>query len=279
MPATAILCPGQGSLTAGARELVSDVAPELLERCAELVGTDPFPRAAESTRFAQPAIFCASLAGWRLAEDDVEPVAAAGHSLGELTALAIAGVLNVEDALRLVVLRGRVMAEAAESAPDGGMLALLKATPEQAAALAAAHGAVVANDNAPGQLVLSGPKRVLADIAAAAREQRLRALELDVAGAFHSPDMRPAVLPLLRALTETRVGAGRFPVYSGLTARPFTDVRGQLADAVTQPVRWRETVLAMRDDGAERFVDVGPGEVLARLVERIVPEELAHVRA
>src|SRR4051812_30075855 len=126
MPATAILCPGQGSLTAGAHELVRDVAPELLERCTDLVGDDPFPRAAESTRFAQPAIFCASLAGWTLVEDDVEPVAAAGHSLGELTALAIAGVLTVEDALRLVVLRGGVMADVAEAAPDGGMLALLK---------------------------------------------------------------------------------------------------------------------------------------------------------
>ena len=286
MPATAILCPGQGSLTAGAHELVRDVAPELLERCTELVGEDPFPRAAESTRFAQPAIFCAGIAGWTLAEREVEPVAAAGHSLGELTALAIAGALTVDDALRLVVLRGAAMAEAAEAAPDGGMLALLKATPEQAAELAAEHGAIVANDNAPGQVVLSGPKRVLGEIAAAAREQRLRALELDVAGAFHSPDMRPAMVPLLRALTETRLGSGRFPVYSGLTARPFTDVRGQLADAVTHPVRWRETVLAMHQDGAERFVDAGPGEVLARLVDRIVPgvssttvEELVHVRA
>ena len=266
MPATAILCPGQGSLTAGSRELAEAFAPDLLE----LLGEDPFPRAAESTRFAQPAIFCASIAGWRRIEDEVEPVAAAGHSLGELTALAIAGVLTVEDALRLVVLRGRVMAEAAS---DGGMLALLKATPEQAEALANEHGAVVANDNAPGQLVLSGPKPALDKIAAAARDQRLRALELDVAGAFHSPEMRPAVLPLLRALTETRIAPGRFPVYSGLSARPFADVRGQLADAVTHPVRWRETVLAMREDGVERFVDVGPGEVLARLVERIVPAE------
>jgi malonyl CoA-acyl carrier protein transacylase len=273
MPATAIMCPGQGSLTAGARELVEDVAPDLLE----LLDEDPFGRAHESTRYAQPAIFCASIAGWRLIENDVQPAAAAGHSLGELTALAIAGVLNVEDALRLVVLRGRVMAEAAS---DGGMLALLKATPEQAAALAAEHGAVVANDNAPGQLVLSGPRRALDNIAAAAREQRVRALQLDVTGAFHSPEMRPATAPLLRALTETRLAPGRFPVYSGLTARPFTDVRGQLADAVTQPVRWRETVLALHEDGAERFVDVGPGEVLARLVERIVSsEERVHVRA
>src|SRR4051812_39255224 len=113
MPATAILCPRQGSLTAGAHELGLAVAPDLLERCTGLAGEDLFARAAESTRSAQPAIFCAAIAGWSLAEEDLEPVAAAGRSLGELTALAIAGVLTVDDALRLVVLRGAVMAEAA----------------------------------------------------------------------------------------------------------------------------------------------------------------------
>ena len=119
---TAILFPGQGSQTPEMRDLVAQRCPQLLERCLELVGEDPFARVAESTRFQQPAIFCASIAGWRGLDDDVRPGAAAGHSLGELAALAATGVLTVDDALELVVLRGRLMAEADDS---GSMLALL----------------------------------------------------------------------------------------------------------------------------------------------------------
>src|ERR1700741_1151594 len=111
------------------RDLVAHRAPELLERCIALVGEDPFPRAGESTRFAQPAIFCASLAGWDAL--DLEAAAAAGHSLGELAALAAAGVLERDDALRLVVLRGRLMSEA----DDGSMLALVGASQEDAEAI------------------------------------------------------------------------------------------------------------------------------------------------
>src|ERR671914_3009901 len=109
------------------RDLVAERAPDLLERCVALVGEDPFPRAGESTRFAQPAIFCASLAGWDAL--DLDAAAAAGHSLGELAALAAAGVLDRDDALKLVVLRGRLMAEADDS---GSMLALVGASQEEA---------------------------------------------------------------------------------------------------------------------------------------------------
>src|SRR5918998_3375497 len=169
------------------RDLVAQRAPDLLERCAALVGEDPFPRAGESTRFAQPAIFCASLAGWDALDlDDV--AAAAGHSLGELAALAGAGVLERDDALRLVVLRGKLMAEADDS---GSMLALVGADQEDAEAVAKAAGITVANDNAPGQVVLSGPRDALARAEEAARERGRRAMPLDVAGAFHSPAMEP----------------------------------------------------------------------------------------
>ena len=118
----AVLFPGQGSQTPDMRDLVAQREPELLERCLELVGEDPFARVDESTRFQQPAIFCASIAGWRAL--DLEPQFAAGHSLGELAALAAAGVLTVDDALELVVLRGRLMAEADDR---GSMLALVGA--------------------------------------------------------------------------------------------------------------------------------------------------------
>jgi [acyl-carrier-protein] S-malonyltransferase len=273
------LFPGQGSQTPEMRDLVADRAPELLERCIALVGEDPFPRASESTRFAQPAIFCASLAGWDAL--DLDAAAAAGHSLGELAALAAAGVLDRDDALRLVVLRGKLMAEADNV---GSMIALIGATDEETRAIAETAEVTVANDNAPGQVILSGPRDRLQEAEEAAREYGRRVLSLDVAGAFHSPSMEPAVEPFRAALDETEVHEPAFTVFSSATAEPFTDVRAELTNVLTRPVRWRETVLAMHEAGAQRFVEVGPGKVLARLGKRILPdckvetpaEELAH---
>lgn len=277
--APVVLFPGQGSQTPDMRDLVAERAPDLLERVTALVGEDPFPRAGESTRFAQPAIFCASLAGWDAL--GLEAAAAAGHSLGELAALAAAGVLEREDALNLVVLRGKLMAEADDV---GSMLALVGADEEDAAAVAEAAGVTVANDNAPGQVVLSGPRDRLAKAEEAARERGKRAIPVDVAGAFHSPSMEPAVEPFRRALDETDVHEAAFPVFSCASTKPFEDVRAELAAALTKPVRWRETVLALHEAGGRRFVEVGPGKVLARLGKRILPdcpvetpaEELAH---
>jgi [acyl-carrier-protein] S-malonyltransferase len=261
------LFPGQGSQTPEMRDLVADRAPELLERCIALVGEDPFPRASESTRFAQPAIFCASLAGWDALELDA--AAAAGHSLGELAALAAAGVLERDDALRLVVLRGKLMAEADTV---GSMIALIGATDEETRAIAETAELTVANDNAPGQVILSGPRDRLQEAEEAAREYGRRVLSLDVAGAFHSPSMEPAVKPFRAALDETEVHEPAFAVFSSATTEPFTDVRAELTNVLTRPVRWRETVLAMHQAGAQRFVEVGPGKVLARLGKRILPE-------
>jgi [acyl-carrier-protein] S-malonyltransferase len=276
---TAALFPGQGSHTPEMRDLVAQRAPDLLEHCSALVGEDPFPRAGESTRFAQPAIFCASLAGWDALGLDAG--AAAGHSLGELAALAAAGVLERGDALRLVVLRGALMAEADDS---GSMLALVGASPDEADEIAAEAQLTVANDNAPGQVVLSGPRERLARAERIAKDRGRRALPLDVAGAFHSPAMEPAVEPFRKALDETELHEPRLQVFSCMTTQPFTDVRAELAAALTRPVRWRETQLALHEAGARRFVEVGPGKVLARLGKRILPdfpvetpaEELAH---
>ena len=279
MTLISLLFPGQGSQTPEMRDLVADRCPELLERCLELVGEDPFARVEESTRFQQPAIFCASLAGWDAL--DLDPAAAAGHSLGELAALAAAGVLERDDALDLVVLRGRLMAEADDS---GSMLALVGADREDAEAVAAAAGVTVANDNAPGQVVLSGNRDAIEKAEEAARERGKRALPLDVAGAFHSPSMEPAVDPFRRALDETEIHEAAFTVFSCASTEPFEDVRAELAAALTRPVRWRETMLALHEAGGRRFVEVGPGKVLARLGKRILPdcpvetpaEELAH---
>src|SRR3954465_11644906 len=119
MTQTAVLFPGQGSLTPDAGDLARNTCPELVEQAIEIVGSDPFERAPESTEFAQPAIFLASIAGWRQ-QDVTDIVAMAGHSLGELSALAAAGAVAVEDALRLVALRGRLMQAAAAKAGGGG---------------------------------------------------------------------------------------------------------------------------------------------------------------
>jgi [acyl-carrier-protein] S-malonyltransferase len=273
------LFPGQGSQTPEMRDLVAERAPDLLERCVALVGEDPFPRASESTRFAQPAIFCASLAGWDAL--DLDAVAGAGHSLGELAALAAAGVIERDDALRLVVLRGKLMAEADQV---GTMLALIGATDDETRAIAETAEVTVANDNAPGQVILSGPRDKLAEAEEAAREYGRRVLPLDVAGAFHSPSMEPAVAPFRAALDETELYEPAFTVFSSATTKPFEDVRAELTNVLTRPVRWRETVLAMHAAGGRRFVEVGPGKVLARLGKRILPdckvetpaEELVH---
>jgi [acyl-carrier-protein] S-malonyltransferase len=277
--APVVLFPGQGSQTPDMRDLVADQAPDLLERCIALVGEDPFPRATESTRFAQPAIFCASLAGWDAL--GLEAAAAAGHSLGELAALAAAGVLEREDALKLVTLRGKLMAEADD---NGSMLALVGADQEDAEAVANDAGITVANDNAPGQVVLSGPREKLKVAEEAARKRGKRAIPVDVAGAFHSSSMQPAVQPFRKALDETEIHEPAFPVFSCASTEPFEDVRAELAAALTKPVRWRETVIALHEAGGRRFVEVGPGKVLARLGKRILPEcpvetpaeELAH---
>ncbi len=188
-PSTAILFPGQGSQTADMRATVERVRPDLLELVHAAVGEDPFARAEEGTRWAQPAIFCASLAGWaelgRPAGDWM-----AGHSLGEIGALVAAGALREADGVRLVALRGRLMQEAGELAGDGGMVALLGAgAADEAPALAQAHGLSLANDNSPQQVVLSGACEALPAAAAAAKELGLRAIELPVTGAFHSPMM------------------------------------------------------------------------------------------
>jgi [acyl-carrier-protein] S-malonyltransferase len=267
MTATAHLFPGQGVQSPEHGQLVRDAAPDLLEVALADLGEDPFPRCGESTRFAQPAIVLASLAAWR-SVDGADAVAFAGHSLGELSALAAAGAIDELDAVRLAVLRGELMARAAERRPGGTMLAVLGGTPEQARGLADDHALVIANDNAPGQLVLAGSQAGVDGARRAARGRGLRAMELDVSGAFHSPQMLPARRAFAAALAEVRWHAPRVPVFSGLTAAEFADPVRELSAAVIAPVRWREVMLALRAFGARRFVDVGPGEVLAKLVER-----------
>ncbi len=277
MAVTAILFPGQGSQTSEMHEAVAEVRPDLLALAEEIVGEDPFARVEDGTKFAQPAIFCASLAGWAALGRPPGDFMA-GHSLGELAALVVAGCLRERDGLELVALRGSLMQDSGERAGDGGMLALLGAgAADHAHELAESHGLAVANDNSPQQVVLSGDRSGFQDASAAAKELGLRAMELPVTGAFHSPMMAEAVPKFSAALERIEISAAAHAtVFSAVTAAPFEDVREQLAQALTMPVRWRQTLLAMRERGAERFVEVGPGRVLTGLVKRTLRDvELA----
>jgi malonyl CoA-acyl carrier protein transacylase len=271
MPSSALLFPGQGSHAEGMEEPYR--GHPLLERGLELLGYDPFDNLAQGTRYQQPALFLCSVAAWdawkaEAGDEADDAIATAGHSLGEYAALVAAGALAFEDAVVLVDERADAMAQAGQLRA-GGMVAFLGGDAQAVRALADRIGLVVANDNAPGQLVLSGTLDAIAAAEEVAREETgARTRRIDVTGAFHSPLMEPAAARLRAALERTPVAPATLPVYSNGTAAPFTDVRRELAENLLRPVRWRETLLALRAAGVERFVELGPGAVLTGLVKR-----------
>jgi [acyl-carrier-protein] S-malonyltransferase len=270
---TALLFPGQGSQAPDMRDVVERARPDLLELAVELCGGDPFANVEAGTRYLQPALCCASIALW---EEAGRPSADlyAGHSLGEVAALVAAGAMEAADGVWLAVRRGDVMQAAAEAEPEGGMLAIL-GDDDAARELAGAHGLAIANENAPGQIVLSGAGDALAAARAEAKARGARTVRLAVKGAFHSPTMEPAVTALRAALAEVEIRSPAAVVVSGVTAEPFDDVRARLAEALVRPVRWTNVLATLRRLGAERFVEVGPGNVLTGLTGRTLPEATA----
>lgn len=264
-----LLFPGQGSQEPDMAETVARLRPDLLEMAAVAVGEDPFARVGEGTRFDQPAIYCAALAGLERAGRPKADLYA-GHSLGEITALVAAGALSDSDGLRLVAERGRLMETTA--ARTGGAMLAIQAGREQAAPIAERHGLAVANDNAPAQVVLSGPLEGIEAAEAEAREDGMRAKQLPITGAFHSPLMADAVEPFLTFLAEIELRTPRAPVFSCVTAAPFDDVRKRLAEALVKPVRWVEVLHALHAAGGRRFEETGPGRVLAGLVRRTLED-------
>jgi [acyl-carrier-protein] S-malonyltransferase len=267
--ASAILFPGQGVGDARSRELVAETRPDLLELASELVGEDPFGRIAEGTAYAQPAVYCASIAGYeRLARPSSDYLA--GHSLGEIGALAAAGAIEDGDGLRIVVARGQLMDEAARHAEPGGMVAV-GSDREGAESLAAEHDLIVANQNSPEQFVLSGPLRGIDAALASAKSAGVRAKRLAVAGAFHTLAMEPCVEPFRDALDEIDFRAPDAPVVSSVTADFFAeDPRETLAASLISPIRWTAVIRKLRELGVAHYLDVGPGKVLAGLVRRTI---------
>jgi len=282
----AVLFPGQGSQAVGMGAELFDLRPDLLGEAAdEVLGWSLREMCLEGpedaltrTEHAQPALYAVSFALWSEAGRHLygPPAAAAGHSLGEYTALAAAGVIEYLDGLRLVVARGRAMAEAADREPSG-MAALIGADARSAESMASARRAEggrlwVANLNAPGQVVLAGG---VADIdwavANAAEFGLRRVIPLKVAGAFHSPFMDPAAEALRAAVAAVAVHDGAFPVWANATARPHDDDPGELLVAqLTATVRFAESLEAIAASGVTAFLHVGPGDVTAGLAKRSV---------
>jgi [acyl-carrier-protein] S-malonyltransferase len=249
--------------------VVATYKADLWQLAHEELGEDLFGGLAESTRLAQPAIYCASLACWERAGRPLGAMVA-GHSLGELAALVAAGALDEEEGLRLAIVRGRLMDEAA-SADPGGMMAVLGEGVD-VGLVGARFGLTVANDNAPGQVVLSGPADGLSDVRRELRAAGLKAIRLPVAGAFHSPAMARAAERLREELAAIAFREPLVPVYSSTATTPIADPRAALAAALTQPVLWRQTLQRMHGTGAREFLEVGPGDILTGLVRRCLDD-------
>lgn len=284
----AYIFPGQGSQFPGmAKELYENDAQarEMFERANGILGfriTDiMFEGTAEQlkqTNVTQPAIFLHSVILAKCSPD-FSPDMVAGHSLGEFSALVAAGALDFEDGLRLVSIRARAMQKACEANP-GAMAAILALPADKVEAICAeTEGTVVpANYNCEGQIVISGS----CDAVAAASEKikaagAKRALLLPVGGAFHSPLMQPAAEELAEGIASVEFRQPVCPVYQNVTALPTTDpaeIRKNLLAQLTAPVRWTQTVLNMAADGADDFVETGPGKVLQGLVSKILPASL-----
>jgi [acyl-carrier-protein] S-malonyltransferase len=282
----AVLFPGQGSQTVGMGADVFEARPDLLGDGADAVlgwslrstcGEGPDELLTRTER-AQPALYAVSFALWEAFRRRVDrpPAAAAGHSLGEYTALAAAGVFRFDDGLRLVAARAAAMAGAADRAPSG-MAALIGADEGAAEALCAARreqgGRLwVANLNAPGQVVVAGGEDDIGWAAETGRAHGIRrVVPLRVAGAFHSPLMESAARGLESALAAARPGHSAFPVWANVSARPHAgDVVEALLRQLTNPVRFSESLRGMAAAGITRFVHIGPGDVTAGLAKRSV---------
>ena len=236
-----------------------------------------------TTEFVQPALLACDVAAFRVLEaEGVAFVGVAGHSLGEFAALVAAGVVALGDALDLVVVRGAAMQRAGEERP-GTMTALLGVGAKDAAALCDEARdedvLVVANENSPAQAVISGSVPAIVRAEALAKERKVRAIRLNVAGAFHSPLMEPARAAIDERIDAIEFSAPRVPVAENVVGTLVSDpaeIRSLLKRHVVSPVRWESSVRAIADAGATSFLEAGPGDVLTKLMKRIVPDAAAR---
>ena len=279
----AYVFPGQGSQFPGmAKALYEGNAKgkELLEKGNDILGfriTDIMfegtPDDLKATRVTQPAIFLHSVVLAKCYEG-FRPDMVAGHSLGEFSALAAAEAISFEDALRLVYIRATQMQLCCEKVP-GTMAAIVGLPDEKVEEICSSCEGIVipANYNCGGQVVISGEKTAVEQACEKAKaEGAKRALPLAVSGAFHSPLMEPARVELGKAIEETRIVEPICPIYQNVSAQAVTDpqtIKKNLLAQLTSPVRWTQSVRNMLADGADYFMEIGPGTVLQGLVKRI----------
>ena len=280
----AYVFPGQGAQFSGmghdlyesspAAKSLFDKADEVLGfKISEIMfgGTDEELR---QTKVTQPAVFIHSVAAAVALGDEFQPDMVAGHSLGELSALVASGAMDFEAGLRLVYARALAMQAACEAVPStmAAVLGLPDEVVEQVCS--GIEGVVAANYNCPGQVVISGTIEGVKEASAKLKEAGAkRALPLAVGGGFHSPCMESARVSLAEAIEQTEFRTPRCPVYQNVDARPHTspeEIKANLVAQLTSPVRWTQSVQAMAADGAEEFVELGPGKVLQGLIAKIV---------
>lgn len=290
----AFVFPGQGSQFVGMGKDLYDnnpLAKKLFDKADEVLGfkiTDIMfsgtDEQLKETKVTQPAVFLHSVISALCLGDEFKPAMTAGHSLGEFSALVAAGALSFEDGLKLVAARANAMQKACEKNP--GTMAAIIALPdekvEEICKEVSDEGKIVvpANYNCPGQLVISGSKEGIAEAceklkAAGAK----RALPLRVGGAFHSPLMQPAKDELQKAIEATEIHEPKCPVYQNVDAKPHTDpseIKANLIAQLTHSVMWTKSVQNMIADGADEFVECGPGRALQGMIGRIDRNVVAH---
>ena len=287
-PAYAVVFPGQGSQFVGMADAWSThpAGKRVLEEASESMGRDVVAGchdeiALARTEFVQPALLACGVAAFEVLRSaglsDPSIVGAAGHSLGEFAALVAAGVLTLPQALRVVVIRGAAMQRAGEARP-GTMTALLGVgTPDAEELCEEAREdevLLVANQNSPVQVVISGSIPAIERAESLAKQRKIRAIRLHVAGAFHSPLMESAAAPVIDVLSGLEFGEPRFPIAENVTGQLVSDpaeLRELVGRHVLSPVRWDACVRALAAAGTDTFVECGPGDILTKLAKRVVP--------
>lgn len=288
----ALLFSGQGSQYVGMMKDLSDnnqQASEFIKKADDVLGyklseicfEGPIEKLKE-TRYTQPAIFLHSAILFELLKNKLEYDSTAGHSVGEYAALFASGVLNFEDALKLVSKRGQLMFSAGNELP-GTMFAVIKLADDKVKEVCEnlndenkGNVVVAANYNSPGQVVVSGSRDYLRENINAFKEAGARIVkELVVSGAFHSPLMKPAKEELEKAINKIKFNDALKPVYSNVYAKPLKksdEIKDALIKQLTSPVMWTQTLNQMKNDGIEKFTELGPGSVLQGLAKRTLSD-------